>query len=119
MVRKNYSEAEKRRDVCVGRMQTSYTEDGRLQVEMPFHVSPKRQPSSSDTASSSMTPLAGSRVPIYRDAQTGRRHIRLDFRLGPDFAADDVIVHVTGTTLNIVAAYAAEIGAYGTQVKLL
>jgi len=37
--------------------------------------------------------------------------------LGPDFANDDVVVDVTGRTLSIVAAYGAEIGAYGTQVK--
>jgi len=100
----------------VGRMQTSFTEDGRLRVEMPFHVSPIRRPSSS-----SMTPETSDThglVPIYRDPCTGSRHIRLYFRLGPDFATDDVSVDVTGATLDIVAAYGAEIGAYGTQVGL-
>ena len=92
-------------------MQTSLSEDGRLQVEMPFHLSPKRRPSAAEPFD------AHCLIPIYRDAATGRRHIRLDFRLGPDFAADDVTVDVAGTTLSIVAAYGAEIGAYGTQVK--
>jgi len=96
-------------------MQSSFTEDGRLQVEMPFHLSPKRRPSSCDITSA--TPDTHCLVPIYRDAGTGRRHITLDFRLGPDFAADDVAVDVTGTTISIIAAYGAEIGAYGAQVK--
>jgi len=90
----------------------TFTENGRLQVEMPFHVSPKRRPSS--TSSTADTHCL---VPIYHDAVTGRRHIRLDFRLGPDFSADDVTVDVSGATLSITAAYGAEIGAYGTQVR--
>jgi len=98
----------------VDRMQTSFSDDGRLQVEMPFHVSPKRRPSS--CVATSVAPDTHCLVPIYRDAETGHRHIRLDFQLGPDFAADDVTVDVTGPTLSIVAAYGAEIGAYGTQV---
>jgi len=97
-------------------MQTSFTDDGRLQVEMPFHVSPKRRPSTCGTTS--VTPDTHCLVPIYRDAGTGQRHIRLDFQLGPDFAADDVSVDVTGTTLSIIAAYGAEIGAYGAQVTV-
>jgi len=95
-------------------MQTRFTDDGRLQVEMPFHVSPKRRPSS--CGPSSLTPDTHCLVPIYSDPDTGRRHIRLGFQLGPDFTADDVVVDVTGTMLRIVAAYGAEIGAYGEQV---
>ena len=96
-------------------MQTGFSDNGRLQVEMPFHLSPKRKTTSCGTTSP--THDTHCLVPIYRDACTGRRHIRLHFRLGPDFAADDVAVDVTGTTLSIVAAYGAEIGAYGEQVK--
>jgi len=78
---------------------------------MPIQLPPTRRPSSAADDDAQFL------VPIYRDACTGRRHIQLDFRLGPDFAADDVTVHVTGATLSVVAAYSAEIGAYGTQVR--
>lgn len=97
-------------------METSFKDDGRLQVEMPFHVSPVRQASS--CGATLVMPDTHCLVPIYRDTHTGRRHIRLDFQLGPDFSADDVGVDVTGTTLSVVAAYGAEIGAYGSQVTV-
>ena len=99
--------------VLLVRMQTSFRDDGRLQVEMPFHLSSLHGESDGATL---VMPDTHCLVPIYRDASTGRRHIRLDFQLGPDFVGDDVSVDVTGSTLSGVAAYGAEIGAYGSQV---
>jgi len=38
--------------------------------------------------------------------------------LGPDFTSDDIRVERNGRTLSICAGYDAEIGLYGSQVRL-
>ena len=81
------------RETDADRMRTRFSEDGRLHVEMPLHLSPTRRPSTA-----SATADRHCLVPICRDAVTGQRHIRLDFRLGSEFSADDVAVDVTGAT---------------------
>lgn len=65
-------------------MQTRMSDDGRLHVEMPFHLSPQRRPCGAGTAGAMQEAAtdthraASSVIPIYRNAATGRRHIRLD-----------------------------------------
>jgi len=81
-------------------------DDGaRLYVEMPFHLPPRRRPDPGPSV-----------VPVHSDPGDGAPRIRMAFKLGPDFTADDVRVELTGRTLSISAAYDAEIGLYGSQV---
>lgn len=91
------------------RMQSVYTGDGLLSVEMPFHLSPRRRPSAHHLRGRCNV------VPIARDAE-GRRVIRLAVPLGSEFTPDDVKVDVRDRRISVTASYKAEVGEYGSEI---
>jgi len=88
------------------RMHSTYTSDGLLSIEMPFHLSPQRKP---------VLEGRSNIVPILQDAD-GRRFIRLNVPLGSEFTAEDVKVEVRGRRIAVSASYKAEVGEYGSEI---
>lgn len=82
------------------------SEDGILTVTMPFYLPQSPQPS---------VPPNPALVPIVTD-DDGRRYIRLEILIGPDFTIDDVKVSSVGHALLVRAWYEAQVGADGVQV---
>jgi len=84
-------------------MLCSISADHRLTVSMPFYLAPSQH-----------QPTGASTVPII--TENGRRLIRLQLLIGPDFAMDDVKVNAEGSALFVTAFYEAEVGSKGYQV---
>jgi hypothetical protein len=111
------------------RISSSYINGGLLQIEMPFHLSPRRYLRLSpyfcwhDNENTNLTtPKAfhcGPVVPIQTETSTNKRVIRLHVQLGPDFTDSDVMIKLNSPdrTLSVLAEYVAEIGVYGNEVS--
>lgn len=86
-------------------MTQTVDDKGVLTITMPFVLPARPRPSGPNV------------YPIVKDTD-GKRKIRLVYMIGPEFTTDDIVVEVNDASkLVIRAAYDAEIGQYGKQVR--
>ncbi len=86
-------------------LMTTDIKNGLLEIEMPLQL-PERE----------KKPEGPNVFPITED-KNGRKKIRLAINIGSEFTDDDVSVTSNGHRLYITAAYDAEIGKYGTEMR--
>ena len=83
----------------------SIDDEGILTAELPFLLPQPKKPRGPNV------------FPVVKD-EDGKKRIRLGFMVGPDFTEDDIMTEMTvANKLVVRAAYDAEIGKYGKQVR--